>query len=126
MNMQAWLQKNTETLRGKRIAVTGSTGGLGMELCTYLASLGASLFLLDRNAARSAAHKESLSKRFGVDVTCVPLDLEDISSADAAVSALLDAQVDSSTMRAHTASRVMRAVPDTIMCTRSILPHRTI
>ena len=94
MNMQAWLQKNTETLRGKRIAVTGSTGGLGMELCTYLASLGASLFLLDRNAARSAAHKESLSKRFGVDVTCVPLDLEDISSADAAVSALLDAQVD--------------------------------
>ncbi len=88
MRTAAWLEKHTKDLHGKRIAVTGSTGGLGRELCAYLASAGASLVLLDRNESRSRAHADDLTTRYGVDVGCVTLDLEDLSSARSAVEYL--------------------------------------
>ena len=94
MRTEKWMQLNTQSLAGKRIAITGSTGGLGKEICTYLASMGATLYLLDRNEERSSAHKKSLTDRFGVDVTCIPLDLEDIVSAESAVLALMEEGVD--------------------------------
>ena len=31
MNVIKWLAKNTSSLEGKKIAVTGSTGGIGVE-----------------------------------------------------------------------------------------------
>ena len=34
MNIKKWLHINTESLKGKRVAVTGSTGGIGRELCS--------------------------------------------------------------------------------------------
>lgn len=81
MKIQKWLDINTEDLKNKRIAITGSTGGLGKEICSYFASLGASLVLLDRNAERSELHKKSLEERFSsVDVECIQVDLEDIYS----------------------------------------------
>ena len=83
MNIQKWLKIHTKELHGKKIAITGSTGGLGKELCSYLVSLGASLILLDRSYERSSAHKDSLCCRFkNADVSCITLDLEDISCAD--------------------------------------------
>lgn len=95
MNIQKWLKKNTDSLNGKRIAVTGSTGGLGKELCTYLASLGASLVLLDRSEERSLKHKNSLCERFGnIEVICMPLDLEDLKSAENTVNKLLELEID--------------------------------
>lgn len=36
--------------QGKRVAITGATGGIGRELATKFASLGAQLVLIDRNA----------------------------------------------------------------------------
>ena len=53
MSIKGWLKENTASLRGKTVALTGSTGGLGRELANYLASLGATLVLLDRNRERS-------------------------------------------------------------------------
>ncbi len=94
MNREKWRKQNTESLRGKTIAVTGSTGGIGRELCAYLAELGATLILLDRNAERSAAHADRLREGFGADVTCVRLDLEDLFSAEAAVEILLEREID--------------------------------
>lgn len=41
MNIQKWLDKNTSSLNGKVVAITGSTGGLGSALCWHLAKLGA-------------------------------------------------------------------------------------
>ncbi len=64
MNTNKWLDKNTESLVGKTIAVTGSTGGIGRELCFYLAGLGASLILLDRNKERSERLKNELLTAF--------------------------------------------------------------
>ena len=77
-----------DALRGKCIAITGSTGGLGGELCAAFAASGASLILLDRNPKRSQAHAERLRERFGCKVTCVTLDLELLTSANAALEHL--------------------------------------
>jgi len=84
---ESWIKKNCTSLCGKRIAVTGSTGGLGGPLCAYLASLGAELILLDRSAEKSAAHKAKL-EALGARVACIPLDMEDMASAKIATDAL--------------------------------------
>ncbi len=89
-----WIQKNTTSLEGKVIAVTGSTGGIGKELCRYLAQLGASLILLDRNRQKSEALREELVKSCGTDVTCITVDLEDMNSVRQAVSQLKSLSVD--------------------------------
>ena len=94
MRADRWLEENVERLDGKVVAVTGSTGGLGRELCAHLASLGASLVLLDRNAERSLAHKKELEERYGVHVTCVRLDLESIPDAERAVGELCGIGID--------------------------------
>ena len=52
MKVNKWLSLNTTSLLGKTIAVTGTTGGLGKEICKYLASLNANLILMDRNKKR--------------------------------------------------------------------------
>lgn len=94
MNVIKWLAKNTSSLEGKKIAVTGSTGGIGVELCDYLASLGASLVLLDRNEDRSRSRSEKLSAKYGNEVKFHIVDLEDIISVDNAVSFLLEEGID--------------------------------
>ena len=81
-------EKQTLKLCAKRIAVTGSTGGLGREICADLAARGASLILLDRNRERSEAHAKDLRERFGIEVTCVALDLESVAAANAALEHL--------------------------------------
>ena len=48
-----WLNKNTSSLNGKTVAISGATGGIGTELCDYLAYLGANLICLDRNYDKS-------------------------------------------------------------------------
>ena len=94
MNIEKWINQNTESLRGKNVAITGSTGGLGKEICAHLASLGATLILLDRSPSRSQVHRDSLVEKFGTKVVCVPLDLENISEADGAISTLVEIGVD--------------------------------
>lgn len=94
MRIKTWLQKNTSSLAGKKIAVTGSTGGIGKELCAYLAQLGAELILLDRNIQRSEAHRDSLVRRYGSKVICISLDLEDIHAAHMVTKQLIDTEID--------------------------------
>ncbi len=84
-----WLKNNTSPLCGKTVAVTGTTGGLGRCLCRYLASLGASLVLVDRDPVRSGALRDELSERFtGISVQCVTADLEDIEAVRTACERL--------------------------------------
>ncbi len=89
MNIKKWLENNTSSLVGKRVAITGSTGGLGRELCSYLASLGASLILVDRNGKRSLEHAENLNSTYGTEVVTVKCDLQDIDSVKAATKELI-------------------------------------
>ncbi len=95
MSIKKWLLKNTYSLRGRAVAITGSTGGLGRELCKYLASLSADIILLDRNKARSEAHRAELLSNFkGISVECITLDLEDMESVREAVLILKEREVD--------------------------------
>ncbi len=90
MSIEKWLKENTRSLAGKRIAITGSTGGLGLALSAHLVRLGARLILLDRNRVRSEANKErllALAPR--AEVCCMSLDLSDMGEVRAVAEELL-------------------------------------
>ena len=94
MSFEKWIKENTDSLVGKTVAVTGTTGGLGKELCRFLAGLGASLILMDRNAARSTAFCEELCAEYGARVKCINVDLESMDSVRSATDALVREEVD--------------------------------
>ena len=93
--MKKWFNKNTESLVGKTVAVTGTTGGIGRELCFYLTELGASLILLDRNQARSENFKNELLASFpDIDVECLNIDMERFETVKTACEALKTRKID--------------------------------
>ena len=95
MRISKWLEKNTGRLEGKKVAVTGSTGGLGKELCRHLASLGASLILVDRNIEKSRALASELRADFPeISITHITANMEDMTSVKAASEALLQINID--------------------------------
>ena len=81
--------KNTESLKGKTVAVTGSTGGIGVWLCRHLAYLGADLILLNRSKAKTDGQIGDLKSEFSnIKIKYIPLDLSDIKSVKAATDIL--------------------------------------
>lgn len=95
MNIPQWILANTSDLKGKTIAVTGSTGGLGTALCRHLAGLHASLILLDRNMERSRALADTLRAAFpAVQIRHIRIDMQDIASVKAACEQLKAMPVD--------------------------------
>ncbi|MBE6762063.1 MAG: SDR family NAD(P)-dependent oxidoreductase [Ruminococcaceae bacterium] len=89
MNIYDWIKENCASLKGKRVAVSGSTGGLGKELCNYLAHLGADLILMDRNENKVSALEKELLSTFGeVNINKIKLDLSDMGLVKSAVSEL--------------------------------------
>ena len=90
-----WLSKNTESLAGKTVAITGSTGGLGREISRYLAYLGASLIFVDRSYSRSLEHKDALCAEFPeTEVKLISADLSDFDSVKRAGELLAAERVD--------------------------------
>ncbi len=95
MKNSKWFIKNTDSLSGKTVAVTGTTGGIGKELCHYLAQLNANLILLDRNSALSSEHCKELENNFPhINVKCVNVDLENFDSVKNAVNVLKQEKID--------------------------------
>ena len=94
MNTKKWLEKNTSSLAGRCVAITGSTGGLGRELCGYLAALGAELILVDRNSERSERFATELASVYVARVSCVTADLAELESVRAAVKELRERKID--------------------------------
>lgn len=89
MNYKKWLLKNTTALSGKTVAVTGSTGGIGIWLCKYLAALGANLVLMNRSKTKTDEQIDDLKSEFSnISIKFVPLDLSDIKSVKAATDTL--------------------------------------
>ena len=82
MSISKWLDENTADLSGKLVALTGSTDGIGNNLCRYLLSLGAELVLIDRNEKKQAALVKELKAEFTeAKVRCITLDLESTTDA---------------------------------------------
>ncbi|MBE6656031.1 MAG: SDR family NAD(P)-dependent oxidoreductase [Ruminococcaceae bacterium] len=95
MTIKTWLAKNTKRLDGKTVALTGSTGGLGLVLSKHLVCLGASLILLDRNRARSEQNREMLLSLVPTaSITCITLDLSEWESVKSATEQLIEAPPD--------------------------------
>ena len=89
MRISSWIEKNTSSLVGKTAAISGATGGIGRELCFYLANLGASLVLVNRNEARAKALGEEIISRYpDAVISYVTADMEDISSVRRAADEL--------------------------------------
>lgn len=95
MNASTWIKKNTASLTGKTVAISGATGGLGRELCFHLASLGADLILLDRNPSKSKALAEEIGERFpSISISRIRVDMTEMASVKAAAEELLGLFVD--------------------------------
>lgn len=95
MNIEKWLKANTAPLTGKTVAITGSTGGLGQEICDYLAFLGANLVLLDRNPDKSRALQEKLQAKYtAVKIHRIRLDLEQTDLVKAVTEKLCTLPID--------------------------------
>ena len=95
MNIEKWLSENTLRLEGKRVVISGSTGGLGRELCKYIAGLGGELILLDRNSKKSLALASELKGKFPeMKVSHITADMEDIDSVRAAAEQLYEMEID--------------------------------
>lgn len=94
MKIEKWLNENTSSLWGKTVAITGSTGGIGVELCEYLCKLGANLILVDRNLQKSERLKNKLLEKYGTDIRCITADLEDFESVKAVAEQLKNEAVD--------------------------------
>ena len=77
-------------LKGKSIAVSGSTGGIGRELCLSLSRLGASIICLDRNAEKVA----KLNEELGGSAAHIHCDLSDMRSVMRAADELIEQGVD--------------------------------
>ena len=84
-----WFAKYTHSLQGRRVAVVGATGGIGVHLCRHLARLEAQLILLGRSRQKNEDLMAALRREFpALSVEYIPLDLEDAASVDAAAEAL--------------------------------------
>ncbi len=77
MNYYKWIDKNTHSLKGKTVAVSGATGGIGIWVCDYLAYLGADLICLDRNADKSNKLIDNLKRKYpNLNAKHITVDLE--------------------------------------------------
>lgn len=82
MEYNGWFKRNTSSLEGKTVVLTGAAGGIGTQCCFHLARLGADLVVIDRNIDGLQKLKESLLQKYpalNVDVISTDLsNLEDV------------------------------------------------
>ncbi|MBL0730671.1 SDR family oxidoreductase [Piscinibacter sp. HJYY11] len=77
-------------LQGKRILVTGGGSGLGLEIATRYAELGAELVLCGRRKPVLDAAAAALRERHGTTVSTHALDIRDADDVDAMVQRIWD------------------------------------
>lgn len=79
-------------LKGKSILVTGGGTGLGKEMATHFASLGAKIYICGRreNVLRDTANE--ISSKYNSEVLYQPLDIRASSDVDAYIAEIFDEQ----------------------------------
>ncbi len=81
---------NQFNLSGKTAIITGGSKGLGLAMAAGLASAGARLMLVNRNADEGAQAADELSRDFGVQAVSFPADITDQAQTEAMVNEALD------------------------------------
>ncbi len=95
MNYNKWLNKNTHSLKGKTVAISGATGGIGKNLCEFLSMLDANIVCLDRNFQKSNNLIADLKTKYpNLSATHITVDLEDIDAVKNAVTQLKELKID--------------------------------
>lgn len=78
--MNKFIKKYEGGLRGKKVAVTGATGGIGEHLCRFILQLGGSLIMLGRSEQKLSALKQKLGKENQNKIEILVADMENIGS----------------------------------------------
>lgn len=78
-------------LSGKVAIITGGSKGLGLAMAAGLASAGASLMLVNRNAEEGTKAADELSQQFGRKVLSFPADITSQTQTEAMAQAAMDA-----------------------------------
>jgi NAD(P)-dependent dehydrogenase (short-subunit alcohol dehydrogenase family) len=78
-------------LSGKSSVVTGGSKGLGLAMAAGLASAGANIMLVNRNAAEGTRAAEELTKDFGIKAISFPADIISQEQTEAMAAAAMDA-----------------------------------
>ncbi len=95
MNIKKWLKQNTKDLTDKTIAITGSTGGLGKEICKHLAGLGAKLVLLNRNKSKTQTQIDELKKIYpNLQAEFIEMDMQNFESVKNSCEKLNNLSID--------------------------------
>ena len=95
MNIKKWIKNNCKDLSGKTICITGSTGGIAVELVKHLASLGANFIFANRNKEKSKKQKQDLLTLFpNIKVEILSVDMSDLNSVKLFVCKLKQFHVD--------------------------------
>ncbi len=95
MGMQSWLDRNTRSLAGKTVAITGCYGSLGSTVCRIVLQLSGGLILIGRNLQKMQALQTSLLQEFpGAEIRLVPAELTRMESVRQACEKLRQMPVD--------------------------------
>ncbi|RRB02140.1 SDR family NAD(P)-dependent oxidoreductase [Larkinella rosea] len=78
-------------LSGRAAIITGGSKGLGLAMAAGLASAGANVMLVNRNAEEGAKAAEELSRDFGVKAIAFRADITDQAQTEAMAQAAIDA-----------------------------------
>lgn len=78
-------------LNGQAAIITGGSKGLGLAMAAGLASAGASVMLVNRNADEGAQAADELSRDFNVKAIAYAADVTDVTQTEAMAQAALDA-----------------------------------
>jgi NAD(P)-dependent dehydrogenase (short-subunit alcohol dehydrogenase family) len=79
-----WTTEKLESLKGKRILVTGGNSGLGFESIKVFVSFDAEIIMASRSIERGEKAKEEIVSEYPkADITVMPLDLADSTSIKA-------------------------------------------
>ena len=88
--LYGWRDAVPGSMRGRTVAITGPTSGLGRAATDALADLGARVVLIGRNAERLAAVRDDLVRRHGEDrFPIVVADMASLASVRGAVAQIL-------------------------------------
>lgn len=95
MNIKKWLSNNAYSLAGKTVAITGSTGGLGFEICKHLANLDANMIFINRNKEKSEQQKlELLKLNPNISIEIIVADLSDFENTKQALEKMKTYKLD--------------------------------
>lgn len=89
MEYNGWFKRNTSSLEGKTVVLTGAAGGIGTQCCFHLARLGADIVAIDRNIEGLEKLKSALlEKHANLNVEIIEADLSNMADVQKCVEKL--------------------------------------